>query len=95
MSSAAALKNALTTMGTKVAGAPPKPEPIPEPIKSTQPSRRNTLPITVHFPADVRWQLKLLASEERRNVDDMVAEALNLLFTRYRKPEIAPRKALK
>ncbi len=60
-----------------------------------QPSRRDTAAITVHYPEPVRRQLKVLASEEGRNVDDMVAEALNLLFARYRKPEIAPRKAAK
>jgi hypothetical protein len=85
----------------KVAGKA-KPEPLPdvaeptEPVKpATQPSRRATVPITVHYPMEVRRQLKILASEESRNMDDMVAEALNLLFARYRKPEIAPRKPTK
>jgi hypothetical protein len=40
----------------------------------------------------VRRQLKALAGEEGRAVEDMVAEALNLMFARYRKPEIAPVK---
>jgi hypothetical protein len=34
---------------------------------------------------------QILAAEEGRNIEDMVAEALNLLFAKYRKPEIAPR----
>jgi hypothetical protein len=59
---------------------------------SPQPSRRATKAITVHYPAEVRRQLKMLAVEEGRNIDDMVAEALNLLFVKYRKAEIAPRK---
>ena len=106
---ASALKDALGRSGGKVAGltVDPKPEPArPDdeappaaPARATptskQSSRLNTAAITVHYPEPVRRQLKILASEEGRNVDDMVAEALNLLFARYRKPEIAPRKALK
>jgi hypothetical protein len=63
--------------------------PPPRPL---QPSRRQTKAITVHFPEEVRRQLKALAGEEGRAVEDMVAEALNLMFARYRKPEIAPVK---
>jgi hypothetical protein len=33
-----------------------------------------------------------VAAEQNRTVDDMVAEALNLLFAKYRKAEIAPRE---
>jgi hypothetical protein len=36
-------------------------------------------------------RLKTLAAEQEREVEDMVSEALNLLFARYRKAEIAPR----
>jgi hypothetical protein len=39
----------------------------------------------------VRRQLKTLAAEQERKVEDMVAEALNLLFVKSRKAEIAPR----
>jgi plasmid stability protein len=46
----------------------------------------------VHFPEEVRRQLKSMAAEEGRSMEDMVAEALNLLFVRYRRPELAPRK---
>jgi plasmid stability protein len=52
-----------------------------------------TKPITVHFPEEVRRQLKSMAAEEGRSMEDMVAEALNLLFARHRKPELAPRKS--
>lgn len=97
-----ALKDALGRSGGRLAGAQPEPkaEAVPTaaeaPARPTrQPSRENTAAITVHYPEPVRRQLKVLASEEGRNVDDMVAEALNLLFARYRKPEIAPRKAAK
>ena len=100
---ASALKDALGRSGGKLAGSAPEPkaevaalsELAPTPEASKQPSRRETAAITVHYPETVRRQLKILASEEGRNVDDMVAEALNLLFARYRKPEIAPRKVRK
>jgi len=58
-----------------------------------QASREGTAPITVHLPKIVRRQLKTLAAEEERKVEDMVSEALNLLFVKYRKAEIAPRKS--
>ena len=103
---ASALKDALGRSGGRLAGAQPEPKAEAAPIAAEasqaapasavrQPSRRDTAAITVHYPEPVRRQLKVLASEEGRNVDDMVAEALNLLFARYRKPEIAPRKAVK
>jgi hypothetical protein len=46
----------------------------------------------VHHPEEVRRQLKTLAAAQGRLVDDVVAEAFNLLFAKYRKPEIAPRR---
>ena len=49
-------------------------------------------PITVHHPEAVRRQLKALEAEQGRSVEDMVGEALNLMFAKYRKPEIAPVK---
>ena len=36
--------------------------------------------------------LNPLDAEQGHNVDDVVAEALNLVFAKYRKAEIAPRK---
>lgn len=103
---ASALKDALGRSGGRLAGAQPEPKveatpngaEVPQAVPTPaprQPSRRDTAAITVHYPEPVRRQLKVLASEEGRHVDDMVAEALNLLFARYRKPEIAPRKAAK
>ena len=97
-----ALKDALGRSGGKLAGATATPKPPEAPAArekaeatTRQPSREGTAAITVHYPAPVRRQLKVLASEEGRTMDDMVAEALNLLFARYRKGEIAPRKAAK
>jgi hypothetical protein len=97
MKKAGALASALRSSGAKVPAAlsvanDPVAEPAPAAAPKPQPSRRNTKPITVHFPEEVRRQLKSLAADQGRHVDDMVGEALNLLFAKYRKPEIAPRK---
>ena len=97
-----ALASALRSSGATIpvvvpmadAGADQHVSPAPEAVtRPVQPSRRDTKPITVHFPREVRKQLKALAAEQDRFVDDMVAEALNLLFVRYKRPEIAPRKS--
>ena len=100
MRKAGPLASALRSSGATIAAAPAPiavndAPPAAEPIQAAtplQPSRRQTKAITVHFPEEVRRQLKALAGEHGRHVDDMVAEALNLLFARYRKAEIAPRK---
>ena len=102
-----ALASALLKSGANVAAAP-TPEPFAEPVtrptagKATQlarkaqanvaPSRVNTKSLTVHFPEAVRRQLKMLAVEQGRTMEDLIAEGFNLLFVKYRKPEIAPRK---
>jgi hypothetical protein len=55
-----------------------------------QQSRGGTRPITVHFPKQVRDQLKILAMEEDTTLHNLIAEAFNDLFAKYGKPEIAP-----
>jgi len=109
MKKAGALASALRSSGATVASPTPVvPEPPPpampaktqrpaqpEQVGGGQPSRRGTKAITVHFPEEVRRQLKTLAAEEGRNIEDMAAEALNLLFVKYRKAELAPRKVSK
>ena len=58
--------------------------------RPSQASRTGTKAITGHFPPQVRYQLRLLAAEQDRKMEDMLAEALNRLFAAYNKPEIAP-----
>ena len=55
-----------------------------------QKGRGGTSPITVHFPKQVRDQIKILAIEKDTTLHSLVAEALNDLFAKYGKPEIAP-----
>lgn len=64
----------------------------PSTARRTQPSREGTVPITVHMPKVVRTQLKTIAAEQDRTVEDVVAEALNLVFAAHGRPEVAPRK---
>jgi hypothetical protein len=99
MKKAGALASALRDSGAAVAASSPidgdnSSVPVPG-EQGAQRSRVGTRAITVHFPEEVRRQLKGMAGEQGRDVADMVAEALNLLFVRYRRPELAPRKVTK
>ena len=53
-------------------------------------SRKNTEPITGHFPRDVRKMLKDIALQHDKTLQNLLAEAFNDLFLKYGKPEIAP-----
>lgn len=59
-----------------------------------QPSRVDTVPITGHFPKQVRDQLKILAIEQSSTLHNLVAEAYNDLFAKYGRPEIAPHQSM-
>ncbi len=68
----------------------------PEPLegKRTEPSRARTRSagtkqIAGHFPVEVAWQLRELAVERRTTVQALLGEALNDLFQKHGKPEIA------
>jgi hypothetical protein len=52
--------------------------------------RQGFRPITVHFPQQVRDQIKILAAERHTTMQNVIAEAYNDLFAKYGKPEIAP-----
>lgn len=60
--------------------------------KKTQPSRRGTATIALHYPKNVRQQLKLLALKQETTTLNLGAEALNDLFAKYGMPEIVPVK---
>ncbi len=72
----------------------PSPHPSPEPAKEGRPpSRQGAVQIAAFFPEAVRAQLKVVAAEQRRDIQDLLAEAINLIFVKYGKPEIAPTKS--
>ena len=54
------------------------------------PSRVGKRQVAAYFPVPVQKQLKHLAVENDTTVQNILAEALNDLFAKYGKPEIAP-----
>jgi hypothetical protein len=71
-----------------------RPAPDASKTKATaQKGRGGTSPITVHFPKQVRDQLKILAVQSDTTLHNLVAEAFNDLFAKHGKPEIAPAQA--
>ena len=42
------------------------------------------------FPKEVRDHLKILAVEQGTTLRALVGESFNMLFAKYRKPEVAP-----
>ena len=54
------------------------------------PSRNGKRQVAAYFPVPVQKQLKLLTVEHDTTVQNLIAEALNDLFAKYGKPEIAP-----
>jgi hypothetical protein len=60
------------------------------PTKAATSKTRRGVPITVLYPQEVRDQLKILSVQNKTTMHNLVAEALNLLFSKYNKPEIAP-----
>lgn len=57
---------------------------------TTTKTRVGTKQIAAHFPEDVAWQLRALAVEHKTTVQNLMAEALNDLFAKHGKPEVAP-----
>ena len=53
-------------------------------------ARVGTKQVAAHFPEDVAWQLRALAVDRKTTVQNLMAEALNDLFAKYGKPELAP-----
>ena len=53
-------------------------------------SRSGTKQVAAHFPEEVAWQLRELAVDQRVTVQELLGEALNDLFQKYGKPELAP-----
>lgn len=78
----------------------PTPGPPPAAVQEQgsvdrQPKTRGngTKQIAAHFPAEVAWQLRELAVDRRTTVQALLGEALNDLFQKHGKPEIAPTEA--
>jgi len=55
-----------------------------------RPSREGKSNVTGYFPPAVKRQLRILAADRDTTIQDLLAEALNDLFAKHGKPEIAP-----
>lgn len=57
--------------------------------KSVVPSRSGRVLIGGHFAPEVQTALKIIAAEERTTMQALLAEGINTVFAKRRKPEIA------
>lgn len=53
-------------------------------------SREGKVNVSAYFPAEVKASLRLVQAKRGGKVQDLLAEALNLLFAKYNVPESAP-----
>src|SRR5271170_6002207 len=71
-----------------VAGLTTKPAPAPDHLPRsyrTAQTRADTRQVSGHFKPDVAQTLRLIAAEEGRDIQEILAEALNMVFARYGK----------
>ena len=54
------------------------------------PSRVGKVNVSAYFPPEVKSSLRLVQAQNGRKIQDLLAEALNLLFAKYGVPESAP-----
>jgi hypothetical protein len=59
------------------------------PRKAQPPSRSGRVLIGGHFAPEVQTALKIIAAEERTTMQALLAEAINTVFAKRHKPEIA------
>jgi hypothetical protein len=70
--------------------APAAHAPLAEPTKGKAPKRRGkTALVGAQFDSEVLKQVRQIAADTDRDVREVVAEALNLLFKLHDKPQIA------
>jgi hypothetical protein len=83
------LKELAARNGSPAANAPQPPaqDPQQEPPRSyrTAQTRAETRQVSGHFKADVAQTLRLIAAEQGRDIQEILAEALNMVFARYGK----------
>jgi hypothetical protein len=58
-----------------------------------RPSREGKSNVTGYFHPAVKKQLRILAADRDTTIQDLLSEALNDLFAKHGKPEIAPAQA--
>ena len=60
------------------------------PAQPRKPSRIGKRNVTAYFHPEVAQQLRRLAAERDTTHQNLIGEALNLLFAKYGKPALAP-----
>jgi len=73
----------------RAAGRPSAPVEQAKPKVYDPPGRRTKVVITGFFDKPVRRQLRALGVEHDKTVQMLLTEAINDLFAKYRRPEIA------
>src|SRR5512144_898759 len=63
---------------------PPAPEQTPRTYRTAQ-TPAETRQVSGHFRPDVAQTLRLIAAEQGRDIQEILAEALNMVFARYGK----------
>ena len=87
-----AKKNSFASALKAEAGQGPVPVDAPA-SNAAKPSRAGRKHIGGYFDPTVAKQLKTLSAEEDTSVQDLLAEALDMLFQAHGKPTIAKRPA--
>src|SRR5215213_2786696 len=75
-----------------------RPSPTPRAVEPDEPrdlhyrpGREGKTNVTGYFPLEVKKQLRIIAAEWNTTIQDLLGEALNDLFAKHGKPEIAPK----
>src|SRR5690348_1535425 len=91
MTTRPSLKALVATAEPEVLPAPAStPAPVPAaPTSRIARTRVNSRQVSAHFAPEVIQTLRLIAAEQDREQQDLMAEALNMLFERYGKPALA------
>jgi hypothetical protein len=81
------MKSSLKNLAREIAPERPAPKsaPAPEdaPGYATAQTRNGTRQISGHYPADEVQAFRVLAAEQDKDVQELLAEAMNMIFERY------------
>ena len=69
----------------------PEPQPEVEPKRKSPvaPSREGKVVMQAHFSKEAHNQMRILAIETDKNIQELLVDAVNALFTMHNKPPIA------
>jgi hypothetical protein len=80
------LKSLVGGVAAPEPAAPPASQPEQsEPTYRTAQTRANTRQVSGHFKPEVAQTLRLIAVEQDRDIQEILAEGLNMVFARYGK----------